>query len=482
MKSTLTFKLLAFGVLVFALLSSGWSTGNDLRLSASINLAPVSYVTQSGSTGGQPVGNMTVMDQSGSSDMPSRYVSFTTPGLAYQGYRRYFLPTNIARANVTTLRVRVNYKGFTSATQTWTWYLYDWTTKKWVRVGDNSTTIANQWKLLTFTSTSPRRFINTSTREIRVLLRSNNANANAKLDYESAIVGYNATPTASPTRTMTASPTVTVTPTSTPTATPLSVHFAVIGDYGVDNANEASVSTLVASWDPDFVITTGDNNYFTGESSTIDQNIGKYYHEHIYPYTGSYGAGSSDFNRFFPSLGNHDWDSASGADPYLGYFSLPGNERYYDFGWGPVHFFALDSDPREPDGTSNTSTQAIWLQNRLAAATEPWKIVYMHHPPYSSAAGHGSTAYMQWDFSGWGASATLAGHDHSYERIDVGGIPYFVNGLGGQTAYVFGAPVAGSQVRYNSQYGAMLVDATASQLTFQFIAANGTVVDTFTLP
>ena len=24
--------------------------------------------------------------------------------------------------------------------------------------------------------------------------------------------------------------------------------------------------------------------------------------------------------------------------PYLDYFTLPGNERYYDFTWGPVHF------------------------------------------------------------------------------------------------------------------------------------------------
>ena len=36
--------------------------------------------------------------------------------------------------------------------------------------------------------------------------------------------------------------------------------------------------------------------------------------------------------------------------PYFDYFTLPGNERYYDFTWGPVHLFALDDIDSEPDG------------------------------------------------------------------------------------------------------------------------------------
>ena len=50
---------------------------------------------------------------------------------------------------------------------------------------------------------------------------------------------------------------------------------------------------------------------------------------------------------------------------YLNYFTLPNNERYYDFVQGPVHFFALNSDTNEPDGTSSSSTQGLWLQNGL---------------------------------------------------------------------------------------------------------------------
>ncbi|MBC7879398.1 MAG: DNRLRE domain-containing protein [Anaerolineales bacterium] len=256
------------------------------------------------------------------------------------------------------------------------------------------------------------------------------------------------------------------------------IHFAVIGDFGTAGQPELDVANLVKSWAPEFIITLGDNNYETGSASTIDQNIGQYYHDYIYPYTGSYGAGAST-NQFFPALGNHDWDTTN-AQPHLNYFTLPGNERYYDFVRGPIHFFVVDSDSREPDGITGTSTQGIWLQNQLAASTSIWNIVYLHHAPYSSGE-HGSNTTLQWPFAAWGADAVLAGHDHTYERIFQNGIPYFVNGLGGRSLYSFGTPISGSQVRYNSDYGAMLVDASETEITFQFITRTGVVIDSYTL-
>jgi len=260
---------------------------------------------------------------------------------------------------------------------------------------------------------------------------------------------------------------------------PGTLHFAVIGDYGSAGQPELDVANLVRSWNPDFVITTGDNNYSIGAATTIDANIGQYYHEFIYPYTGAYGAGAA-FNRFFPTLGNHDWGTTN-AQPYIDYFSLPGNERYYEFVWGAVHFFVIDSDPQEPDGILSSSIQGQWLQARLAASTAPWKLVYLHHPPYSSGADHGSTPELQWPYQAWGANAVLAGHDHTYERIRRDGIPYFVNGLGGQSIGSFRSPISGSQIRYRGDYGAMLVYASEADISFQFIARTGAVIDTYTL-
>ena len=60
------------------------------------------------------------------------------------------------------------------------------------------------------------------------------------------------------------------------------MRFAVIGDYGSGDGNEADVANLVKSWNPDFIITTGDNNYPDGEASTIDNNIGRFYAQYSF--------------------------------------------------------------------------------------------------------------------------------------------------------------------------------------------------------
>ena len=269
-------------------------------------------------------------------------------------------------------------------------------------------------------------------------------------------------------------------PTPAPSATPpppVPLRFAVIGDYGSGGGPAADVANLVLSWAPDFIITTGDNNYPDGSDTTIDANVGQFYHSYIFPYTGNYGPGA-DRNRFFPSLGNHDW-STNSAQPYLDYFTLPGNERYYDFTWGPLDFFVLDSDSREPDEVGSGSAQADWLQQKLAESPAIWKIVYLHHAPYSSGM-HGGTDWAIWPYQEWGADAVLAGHDHTYERLTIDGIPYFVNGLGGGAIYSFFNVVDGSQIRYNDDYGAMLVEADEQSITFQFVSRQGEVIDTFT--
>jgi tartrate-resistant acid phosphatase type 5 len=275
------------------------------------------------------------------------------------------------------------------------------------------------------------------------------------------------------TPTLSASPTGTTEPSPTPNP---SLRFAVIGDFGEGGQAEADVAGLVHSWNPDIVITVGDNNYPSGAAATIDAHIGQYYHDFIFPYTGAYGPGAAE-NRFFPTLGNHEWYTA-GAKPYFDYFNLPGNERYYDFVRGPVHFFALDSDENEPDGFRIGSLQAAWLQQGLAASTSPWNIVYLHYPPYSSGM-HGSATWMRWPFAAWGAQAVLTGHDHTYERLLVDGIPYFVDGVGGGEIYNFIDILPESQFRYNADYGAMLVTATGADLHFEFYSRTGTLIDQY---
>ncbi|HET9957204.1 MAG TPA: metallophosphoesterase, partial [Polyangiaceae bacterium] len=256
------------------------------------------------------------------------------------------------------------------------------------------------------------------------------------------------------------------------------VRFAVLGDYGFAGPAEAQVAELIKGWKPEFVLTTGDNNYPDGSAETIDANIGQFFREFICPYRGKYGAGSK-VNRFFPALGNHDWYTA-GARPYLDYFTLPGNERYYDLLWGSVHVFVIDSDPNEPDGVESGSRQAKWLEDGLRSSKARWQLVTMHHPPFSSGP-HMSNAYMQWPYKEWGADLVLGGHDHDYERFERDGLTCVVIGLGGASIYEFGTPAEGSSARFNANYGAALVEADSEKLVLRFYAAPGQLVDTFTL-
>lgn len=280
--------------------------------------------------------------------------------------------------------------------------------------------------------------------------------------------------------------------------------FAAIGDYGTNNASEAAVAAMVTGWNPDLVVSLGDNYYTeAGGSGTAayDLSVGKYYCNFLKDITttGTFcPTGTASINKFFPALGDHDYDDAGTTDnlpsTYMEYFTLPGqgyssssnNERYYDFVAGPVHFFVLNSlnqTGREPDGTSSTSIQAQWLKTQMGASTSTWNIVIVHNPPYSSGAKHGSTPRMQWPFAQWGADAVLSGDDHIYERIHRDGVVYFVNGLGGGWPYGIGTPVEGSSFRFAGTHGAQRIIATGTSLTFEFLSVQdgGTLLDSYTI-
>ncbi|MCZ6704159.1 MAG: T9SS type A sorting domain-containing protein [Ignavibacteria bacterium] len=215
----------------------------------------------------------------------------------------------------------------------------------------------------------------------------------------------------------------------------------------------------------------------------------------------STGTGSST-NKFFPVLGNHDFFHEDSSKVYTDYFTLPGNERYYDFEWGDkLHFFMLSNYgvgipeyngdwPRygnngEPDGVESNSVQADWFYQQINNCVQHhpahWRIVVMHHAPYSSGT-HGSTSSAQWDYKARGAHIVLTAHDHVYERLIVGGLTYIVNGLGGRSIGSSGNPITGSVTQFNGNFGAMFFETIGeTQLKGQFIDIDGVVQDDFTL-
>lgn len=257
-----------------------------------------------------------------------------------------------------------------------------------------------------------------------------------------------------------------------------SIVFAQIGDFGSSGTPEQKVADLVKSWNPFFIVSAGDNNYTEGKLSSIKENITHYYGDYIYNYDApsSYRCNGKAFkdsiNRFFPTPGNHDANNRDGLVPYLNYFTLPGNERYYKFSWGPVTFFSINT------ADENIDKEKAWLEEQIPRVTTPFKIVFCHHPPYSSG-GHGNTAFMQWDFHAMGIDVVFAGHDHIYNKIEKkgeDGLYYIVNGLGGREKY--GCDVhpldSGlfSSYCYDTDYGAIKGMANAHRLILEFYAVS----------
>ena len=129
--------------------------------------------------------------------------------------------------------------------------------------------------------------------------------------------------------------------------------------------------------------------------------------------------------------------------PYLDYFTLPGNERYYDVVIGPVHLFARrQRSPRAGRQHGRARRRRAGCETALAASSSCFDVVYFHHPAYSSGS-HGSYLTMRWPFESWGADVVFAGHDHVYERSKVGGIRHITVGLSGNEHTPFGAPDPG---------------------------------------
>ena len=95
-----------------------------------------------------------------------------------------------------------------------------------------------------------------------------------------------------------------------------------------------------------------------------------------------------------------------------------------------LQFFALES-------TYVAKEQVDWLEAKLKDSKSDWKVVYLHHPIYSSARRHGSNAALRQRleplFLKYNVSVVLSAHDNVYERTKPqNGITYFVVGSGGK--------------------------------------------------
>lgn len=249
--------------------------------------------------------------------------------------------------------------------------------------------------------------------------------------------------------------------------------IAVIGDYGYCGyscGNQQAVANLVHSWQPDVIVTTGDNSYENGLSWEVEANQK--------PYAADVQAG-----RFFPAHGNHDWGNQcsdpAGIQPSLEYFGVP---IYYvaHLGHGLIDLIVTDTTcSRTNVRTGAEPPQAADYNATVAASTALWKITVGHHPPFSSGQW-GSHEDRHWLLHPQ-VDLYLSGHNHDNEHLVVGGQHFVVTGVGGKNVYPMNDPIAGSVWGYWKDFGAVRLTVGVDTLTVEYINVNNEVLHTFTL-
>jgi hypothetical protein len=238
-----------------------------------------------------------------------------------------------------------------------------------------------------------------------------------------------------------------------------------IGDFGVGGKRQEQVGASVRAFEErnaaQLLLTLGDNDYTRARAfqSSWEASFG---------WLANAGLGVAG------TLGNHDVRVGGGRYQFRA-LAMPG--PYYTRLVGEVQLFVLNSNAIVPP-------QTRWLQKALAASTARWKVVALHHPPYTCGQYRGSIAARRgWQplFERYRVRLVLSGHDHNYQRFAPRrGVTYIVHGGGGGAGlYALKACPRGYPRRLAARvaHGFVYLDASPEALSVRAVALDGTTLD-----
>lgn len=237
------------------------------------------------------------------------------------------------------------------------------------------------------------------------------------------------------------------------------IELVVLGDSGSGNAAQKAIAQRLEEHPFELMIFLGDIAYTDGTPAELEAHFFEIY---------------DPFLRFVPAyavLGNHEYRTADGRY-FVRDFVLPGNERYYSFDWGDVHFVALDTN-------RITGEQAAWLERDLAASDSRWTVAFGHHPPYSNAWRGPNRRFRRIlapILERHGVDLVLSGHEHHYERFAPRGNTHYLvsGGGGGRLTKVGSGP---STVARAAVHHFLAITIDAERITVRAIDIEGRVFD-----
>ena len=201
---------------------------------------------------------------------------------------------------------------------------------------------------------------------------------------------------------------------------PPDLRLAVAGDTGDSGRRldevAAAMDDIEGEQDYRALLLLGDNVYPDGEVERLPETV----------YT-PFGPVLDGDTELLAILGNHDVLGGRG-DEMMEAFGMGG--RAWTRELDGVLLVGLDSNDLGED-------QLEFLDRTLGESEATWKIVALHHPPYS-AGYQGSSLDIREKvrpiLERHGVHLVLSGHDHDYQRSRViEGVTYVVSGAGSGT-------------------------------------------------
>lgn len=189
--------------------------------------------------------------------------------------------------------------------------------------------------------------------------------------------------------------------------------IAIYGDTRTNNDIHTRVIEELAEFEPQIAFHSGDLSQRGQVQAEYDR-------------WKSISAPLAGLCTIYPAKGNHERD----RELFLANFPYLNGSSWYSVEQDSLSIVVLDTT----EDLSPGSPQYEYLLQQVKADSSLPVILIMHHPVFSSGE-HGDELglglYLPQVLENSRVKLVISGHEHSYERLEHGGISYLVSGGGG---------------------------------------------------